>query len=404
MVAEGPAAQAVDAPDGLTALGFVGISDPLRADVPGAVQRCRAAGIRVIMITGDHPATATAIARQAGIVDASTALPGRAGVPPAAVLTGPELTDLEDDDLAARLETVSVIARVTPLDKLRIVESLQRRGNTVAMTGDGVNDAPALRLADVGVAMGRSGTEVARQAADVVLADDDFATLVEALVEGRSFWRNIRRALALLLGGNLGEMGLVVGASLLGLPAPLITRQILAVNLITDALPALAVAMQPPAHHHLADLAREGERALDRPLRDEVVTRGVVSALPALAAFALALHAGLPTARAVAFATIVTTQLVQTLDAGRSEGGLHRSVLVAVAASGSVLVAGLTLPPLRTLLAISAPTPAGWLLIGAATLSTIVAVRALPERSAAPPPMLALPGRPPLKMLPSGRE
>ncbi|MGI8916820.1 MAG: HAD-IC family P-type ATPase [Chloroflexota bacterium] len=400
MVAEGAADQSVDAPAALTALGFVGISDPLRRSVPGAVERCRAAGIRVIMVTGDHPATAAAIAHDAGILNAAPARMGHADAVMSAMLTGPELTDLDDDDLAARLANVAVIARVTPLDKLRIVESLQRRGHTVAMTGDGVNDAPALRLADVGVAMGRSGTEVARQAADVVLADDDFATLVEALVEGRSFWRNIRRALALLLGGNLGELGLVVGASLIGLPAPLVTRQILAVNLITDALPALAVAMQPPAHRHLADLAREGEQALDRPLRNEVVKWGALSAAPALAAFALALPAGLPGARAVALATIVTTQLVQTLDAGRSEGGLHRSVLTAVLASGGVLVAGLTLPPLRTLLAIGAPTPFGWVLIGGATLSTLLLNRALPEQSELPRPMPALPGRPALKMLP----
>src|ERR687890_1788605 len=155
--------------------------------------------------------------------------PSAAGLPARDkdLLTGEELESLDDDELDERLERASVVARITPLDKVRIVESLQRRGHTVAMTGDGVNDAPALRLADVGVAMGRAGTEVAREAADIVLGDDDFTTLVEALVEGRGFWQSMRRALALLLGGNLGEIGLMVGASGLGLPSALSARQIL---------------------------------------------------------------------------------------------------------------------------------------------------------------------------------
>jgi magnesium-transporting ATPase (P-type) len=177
MVAEGPADVPPDDPRGLTALGFVGIRDPLRPTVQEAVRRCEEAGVRVVMLTGDHPATARAIAREAGVL--------RDGEEE--VVTGPELAELHNGELDRRLERVRVIARATPLDKVRIIESLRRRGHAVAMTGDGVNDAPALRLADVGVAMGRHGTDVARQAADVVLADDDFATLVEALVEGRGF-------------------------------------------------------------------------------------------------------------------------------------------------------------------------------------------------------------------------
>ncbi|MDP9358658.1 MAG: cation-transporting P-type ATPase, partial [Chloroflexota bacterium] len=219
MVADGPSDGRADDPSELVALGFLGISDPLRPAVVAAVRRCHDAGVRVIMLTGDHPATARAIARDAGLCDNDD------------ILTGPEIAELDPADLDRRLGRIGIIARATPLDKLRIVESLQRLGHTVAMTGDGINDAPALRLADVGVAMGRGGTEVARQAADVVLADDDFSTLVEAFVEGRSFWRNIRRALGLLLGGNLGELGLQVGASVLGLASPLTSRQILAVNL-----------------------------------------------------------------------------------------------------------------------------------------------------------------------------
>lgn len=372
MVAEGAAGTSdtsVDEPVGLVALGFLGIRDPLRAEVPSAVRRCHAAGVRVIMITGDHPATALAVGREAGLV-------GKSGEH-APVLTGAELAKLDDHELDTVLEGATVIARATPVDKLRIVESLQRRGHTVAMTGDGVNDAPALRLADVGVAMGRGGTEVARQAADVVLADDNFATLVEAFVEGRTFWGNIRRALGLLLGGNLGELGLEVGASVLGLASPLTTRQILTMNLMTDVLPALAVVLQRPKHHNLAALAREGTSALGTPLRNEVFARGGTTAVPSLAAYLLALRAGgAPLARTVAFASIVSTQLAQTLDAGSADGESSRVIRRVVAGTAGVLVATLAVPPLRGFLGLVGPGPLGWALIGASTAASLVLARA----------------------------
>ena len=363
MVAQaGPDADVTD-PQGLTALGFVGIRDPLRLTVRAAVRRCHEAGIHVLMLTGDHPATARAIAREAGLLD-----DGRD------VLTSADIAHLQNSELHARLDRAAVIARATPLDKLRIIESFQQHGHTVAMTGDGVNDAPALRLADVGVAMGKGGTEVARQAAAVVLADDDFATLVEALVEGRGFWRNMRRALGLLLGGNLGELGLVVGASLLGLASPLTTRQILAVNLITDALPALSVALQRPENRHLASLAREGTSALDTPLRNDVLRRGAATTVPALAAFALTLAvSGLPQARTVAFASIVATQLAQTLKAGWVEGGLTPPVFGAVGASAGFLIAAITVPALRAVLTLTVPTPLSWALIAVGAVAAMVA-------------------------------
>jgi calcium-translocating P-type ATPase len=370
MVAEGPPEAALEDPRGLVALGFLGISDPLRPAVPEAVRRCQEAGVRVVMLTGDHPATARAIAREAGLA-------GDNGI-----LTGAEMGELDDQELDRRLERATVVARVTPLDKLRIVESLQRLGHTVAMTGDGVNDAPALRLADVGVAMGRGGTEVARQAADVVLADDDFSTLAEALVEGRSFWRNIRRALGLLLGGNLGELGLMAGASVLTRASPLTSAQILAMNLVTDVMPALAVALQQPEHRNLAGLTREGTSALGVPLRNDILRRGAATAAPSLAAYLLALRSGsLPEARSVAFASVVATQLAQTLDAGRAEGGLSRSVLGAVAGSAGLLLAALTVRPLRDFLSLTVPGPLGWTLVGAGVIVAVLLGRTRPIAS-----------------------
>jgi magnesium-transporting ATPase (P-type) len=367
LVAEGPPETPAEQPEGLTALGLVGISDPLRPDVTASVRRCREAGVRVLMITGDHPATARAISREAGLLADDRHL-----------LTGVEMADLDDGDLDRRLREVTVIARATPLDKLRIIESLRRLGHTVAMTGDGVNDAPALRLADVGVAMGRSGTEVARQAADVVLADDDFSTLVEALVEGRTFWRNMRRGLSVLLGGNLGELGLIVGTTALGFTRALNTRQILVVNLLTDALPSLSIVLQQPEHHHLAGLAREGTAALDTALRRDVLCRGAATALPALAAY-LAAH-GLgkgAQAGSVAFGTIVATQLSQTLDAGRGEETLNNAVLGAVAGSAGLMACALTVTPLRELLGLALPGPLAWALIGAGALSAVPISRLL---------------------------
>jgi calcium-translocating P-type ATPase len=388
LVAEGAASGPVDDPHDLTALGFVGISDPLRPTVPAAVRRCREAGVRVIMITGDHPATARRIAADAGLP-----------VPDDGLITGAELTELSNGDLDRRLRQVTVIARATPLDKLRIIEGLQRIGHAVAMTGDGVNDAPALRLADVGVAMGRGGTEVARQAAAVVLADDDFATLVEALVEGRGFWRNMRRSLGLLLGGNLGELAVLAGAGVIGLPSPLNSRQILVVNLITDALPALAVVLQRPEHRHLAGLAREGVSALDASLRTDVFRRGAATALPALATYLLASGGAAPAAAGtVAFGGVVANQLAQTLDAGWAEGRLSGSVAGAVGASGGLLAATLVLPPLRNLLDIAAPGPLGWALIGASAAASVLLNRLLLPNgvSAAAPSAARRPGRPTL--------
>jgi calcium-translocating P-type ATPase len=359
MVAEGPAGASVEDPQDLRALGFVGISDPLRPGVAEAIARCQEAGIRVVMLTGDHPATARAIAAEAGL---------QLGA--GAVLTGEEIGESENGVNAERLDRASVIARITPLDKVRIVDHLQRAGNVVAMTGDGVNDAPALRLADVGVAMGAGGTDVARQAADLVLADDRFETLTDALLEGRSLWHNLHGALGLLLGGNLGEIALMAGATLAGGRAVLGTRQVLAVNLVSDVLPAIAVAVQPPLESDLRAVAREGAESFDQRLMRDVVRRGLATGVPALGAVLLAGPVGAAPAT-VAFASIILTQLAQTFQAGYSQEQLSPPVLGAMAGSGGMLVLALGLPPLRRFLGLP-PTSLRSVALSAATAPAAV--------------------------------
>ncbi len=218
----------------LTLLGLVALLDPPRPEARAAVAECLAAGIRPVMITGDHPATALAIARDLGV-----AAPG------SAVLTGAELAAMDDAALAAAAPRVAVYARMDPAQKIRIVQALQAQGLFVAMTGDGVNDAPALRAADIGVAMGRGGTDVAREASSLVLLDDNFATIVAAVREGRRIFDNIRKFIRYALTGNSGEIWVLFLAPLVGLPIPLLPIHILWVNLVTDGLPGLALAAEP---------------------------------------------------------------------------------------------------------------------------------------------------------------
>jgi Ca2+-transporting ATPase len=268
-------------PETARLVGLVGLADPPRTEAIEAVAAARRAGIRTVMITGDHPATALAIARELGLVAA-----------------GEDPGEL-------------VHARTTPEQKLEIVRAWKARGAVVAMTGDGVNDAPALREAHIGVAMGKSGTAVAREAADMVLADDDFASIVAAVEEGRGVFENIRKSLLYLLAGNVGELGVMLAAAAIGLPLPLLPLQILWVNLVTDGLPALGLVMDPAD----PDALRRPPRRPDEPMLGGAEWRliaavGVLHGALTLAVFAWALRGhGLGTARTLAFSTLVFDQL-----------------------------------------------------------------------------------------------
>ena len=215
-------------------LGLAGMIDPPRSEARAAIQRCELAGIKTVMITGDHPVTAEAVARELALLKQ-----GR-------VITGTELEAMSESDFERAVENISVYARVSPAHKLRVVTALQKKDHVVAMTGDGVNDAPALKKADIGIAMGITGTDVSKEAAAMTLTDDNFATIVAAVEEGRAIFNNIKKYLMYLLSSNIGEIGLMLGAGLLGLPLPLTAVQILYVNLATDGLPALALAVDPP--------------------------------------------------------------------------------------------------------------------------------------------------------------
>ena len=283
----------------MTFLGLVGMIDPPRPEAADAVQTCRDAGIKPVMITGDHPLTARAVARELGVLTS-----GR-------VATGQELDEMAPGDFAREVEEIEVFARVSPAHKLQIVAGLQANGHLVAMTGDGVNDAPALKKADIGVAMGITGTDVSKEAAAMTLTDDNFASIVAAVEEGRGVFGNIKKYLMYLLSSNVGEMFLMGGAALAGLPLPLSAVQILYVNLVTDGLPALALAVDPPE----ADLMRRPPRnprtgIFTRAVVVLIMTGGVWSMVINLSLFVWALESGRTLAEAMSL-TFLSLVLIQ---------------------------------------------------------------------------------------------
>ncbi len=266
---------------GMTFLGLLGMIDPPRAEAKESIRTCEKAGIKVVMITGDHPLTAQAVARELSLLKT-----GR-------IVTGSQLDAMSNEEFEKEVDEIEVYARVSPAHKLRVVTALQKKGHIVAMTGDGVNDAPALKKADIGIAMGITGTDVTREAAAMTLTDDNFASIVAAVEEGRGIFGNIKKYLMYLLSSNIGEIGLMAGATLLGLPLPLLAVQILYVNLATDGLPALALAVDPPEE----DLMRRAPRnprtgIFTRPVVTLMAIGGVWSAFVNLGLFIWAKNSG----------------------------------------------------------------------------------------------------------------
>ncbi len=268
-----------DAESEMVFLGLAGMIDPPRPEAAEAIKTCTAAGIRPVMITGDHPGTGQAVARELGLLKTGH------------VVTGAELEAMSDAEFEQKVETIEVYARVSPEHKLRVVTALQKKGHVVAMTGDGVNDAPALKKADVGIAMGITGTDVSREAADMILTDDNFASIVGAVEEGRGIFGNVKKFLMYLLSANTGEIGLIAGAALAGLPLPLTAVQILYVNLATDGLPALALSVDPPEPDLMSHPPRNAQKGIfTRPVVFLMLVGGAWSTLVNLCLFTWALE------------------------------------------------------------------------------------------------------------------
>lgn len=343
----------------MTFLGYVALADVVRPSARAAVDTLQRAGVHLAMITGDHPTTAEAIAVELGMLNGGL------------VLTGPELDQLDDDELDLLIGRAAVFARVTPLQKVRIVASYQRIGRPVAMTGDGANDAAAIRLADAGIALGGRGTDAARRSADVVVVDDRIETIVDAVVEGRAMWESVRAAVAILVGGNLGEMGFTLAGTALGGSAPLNPRQLLLVNLLTDLAPALAIALREPPDRSAEALLHAGpDESLGFALTRDIAVRAGATAGAASIAWGIARLTGTPTrARTVGLAALVGTQLAQTLVAG----GPTPMVWGATAVSTGVLVVVIQTPGLSQFFGCRPLGPVGW---GTAVYATTTATAA----------------------------
>ncbi|MBS2968925.1 cation-translocating P-type ATPase [Metabacillus sp. KIGAM252] len=369
-----------DAEKDLVFVGLQGMIDPPRPEVKQAIKECRAAGIKTIMITGDHVITARAIAKQLDLLPHN----GK-------VMDGAALNKLSSDDLEKVVEDVYVFARVSPEHKLKIVKAFQKRGHIVAMTGDGVNDAPAIKAADIGISMGITGTDVAKEASSLVLADDNFATIKSAIREGRNIYENIRKFIRYLLASNVGEILVMLFAMLLALPLPLVPIQILWVNLVTDGLPAMALGLDQPEGNLMNRKPRHPkEGVFARKLGWKVISRGFLIGAATLAAFMFIYNRdpeNLAYAQTVAFSTLVMAQLIHVFDCRSEKSIFDRNpfenlyLIGAVASSILLMLVVIYYPPLQPIFKTVSIIPRDWILIlGMASLPTFLLAGSLLTR------------------------
>ena len=313
-------------------LGLIAMADPPRPESVQAVKDAKTAGIKPVMITGDHKITAIAIAKEIGIFEEGDM-----------ALTGMELDAMSDDDLEENITKISVYARVSPENKIRIVDAWQKRGNIVAMTGDGVNDAPALKKADIGVAMGITGTEVSKDASAMILSDDNFATIIKAVANGRNVYRNIKNAILFLLSGNMAGILSVLYTSLKGLPIPFAPVHLLFMNLLTDSLPALAIGVEPADKNVLQDKPRDPSKGiLTGKLMGKIFGEGALIAVSTMIAYHMGLQTDAKTASTMAFATLTLARLFHGFNC-RSEKSIFKIGLLSNRFSLAAFISGVIL-------------------------------------------------------------
>lgn len=353
--------------------GMVGMIDPPREEVREAVRLCRTAGIKPVMITGDHKITAVAIAESLGIREKGEV-----------VLTGAELERLPDEELQEQIRTISVYARVAPEHKVRIVKAFQKQGNVVAMTGDGVNDAPALKLADIGVAMGITGTDVSKEAADVVLTDDNFATIVVAVKEGRRIYDNILKAIQFMLSTNIGEILVIFTAIVANWATPLLPIQILWINLVTDSLPALALSVDPAEPDVMGRKPVDAKKGImERPFLLRILLQGVMIAALSLAAFRIGMQSSVATAQTMTFAVLAFAQITHVLNVRSPLRSAFRSLfsnrwlLSALLVVLGLMLVVLEVPQLHTVFHLTPLTSAQWLWVAGLSLAPLPILEAV---------------------------
>lgn len=358
----------LDDEQGYVFIGLISMIDPPRPESVAAVADAKRAGIRTVMITGDHKVTATAIAKRIGIF-------GEGDL----AVSGPELEQMTDEELDRKLTHISVYARVSPEHKIRIVTAWQRRGQIVAMTGDGVNDAPALKKADIGVAMGITGTEVSKDAAAMILADDNFATIVNAVTNGRGVYENIKNVIGFLLSGNMAGIFCVLYASLMALPAPFAAVHLLFINLLTDSLPAIAIGMEPAGSDLLNRKPRDPkEPLLSGDLVKRIGLQGLLIAVPVMTAFYLGCRTGTAEAMTMAFATLTLARLFHGFNCREDRSILRMGIsgnpasLAAFGVGVLLLLAVLLIPALHGLFLVADLTLAQLgMILGLAVLPTL---------------------------------